>query len=214
MKTVAHGFTILKRYSSYETACWVLHNNGEGAIVEMPPYRKNEKPPFDKAEIFFKKNKLFPKYGLISHPHFDHCYSLPFFKNRFPETKFVAHKSFFRDSYIQFILRNIQAPRGRNWIMKGPQIFDIVFDGDLWQGDIGGEPIYVIHAPKHSPGDLLIIFKGAIITGDWYIGDLNDCNDLVRSSEKIASINKVMGIVHNLDYHIHMIFSAHGNHLF
>jgi hydroxyacylglutathione hydrolase len=93
-------------------------------------------------------------------------------------------------------------------------LFDQLFDGDFWRGYLGGEPIYLIHAPKHSPGDLLIIFKGAMITGDWYIGDLKDCNDLVHPMDKIRSVDRVMEIVRAMNYNIHMLFSAHGDCLY
>lgn len=216
MKHPADGFTIIKRYGKLKNACWILENNGEAAIVEMPPYSRGEKPPYDKAMAYFKKNRLFPKYALITHPHWDHCQTLPQFKNKFPQTRFVAHQSFLEDPFLRYMLRNlrIQNIHGGNWIIPGQNFFDFVFQNDFLQLDLGGEPLIVLHAPKHSYGDLLIIFKGAMITGDWYLGDLTDCNDLVNPRDKIISINRVMDTVKGLGYHIHMLFSGHGDALF
>jgi len=215
MNKPAEGFTILKRYGQLKTACWILENNGEAAIVEMPPFSKKEKPPYEKANAYFKKNKLFPKYGFLSHSHWDHSFTLPKFREVFPQTRFVTHESFMHDPFFSYyIVRNMRNARGRNWVMGGYRFFDDVFSGNLYTGDIGGEPVYLIHAPKHSYSDLLIVFRGAMITGDWYLGDLKDCNDLVDPRDKIASINRTIEIMRNLNYNIHMLFSAHGDSLF
>jgi len=209
------GITILKRYGPFKNACWVLHHNSEAAVVEMPPYhRGREKPPYDKLEVFLKKRKLYLKYGFLSHPHWDHCNTLPRFRAKFPQTYFVTHSSFMEDSYFKFVLQNVRSIWGRKRFMGSKRFFDVVFSGDIWTGNIGGEPVYLIHAPKHSPGDLLIIFRGAVITGDWYLGDLKDCNNLVSAEQKIRSIDRVIQIVRNLNYNVHMCFSGHGDHLF
>lgn len=214
MKTVAPGFTILKKYGRLKNACWILENNGEAAIVEMPPFTRDEKPPYKKARAYFKKNRLFPRYGLITHPHWDHCQTLPQFRNEFPQAHFVAHQSFLEDPFIRYILGNTRTARGNDWLMGGYRFFDQVFFEDFIQLSLGGEPLYLIHAPKHSYGDVLIIFRGGMITGDWFMGDLTDCNDLVNPQDKIQSINRVMDILRYLNYHVHMLFSGHGDCLF
>lgn len=214
MDEIADGITILKRYGQFKTACWVLHNNGEAAVVEMPPFLQKEKPPDKKAETFIKKNKLHLKYCMISHPHWDHCHSMPRFRNRFPQAEFVGHSSFLDDSYFRFVMRNLAFKRGHGFIHGGRMLFDYFIEGDFWTGYVGGEPLHVIYAPKHSYGDLMIIYKGAMITGDWFIGDLKDCNGLVKSRDKIISIDRVIKKVRQLNYHVHMLFSAHGDCLF
>ncbi len=215
MQEVAQGIVILNRYGPIKNACWILHNSGESAIVEFPPFkRKKETPPYIDAQKFILEKKLFPKYGFVTHPHWDHTFTLPHFRVKFPQTAFVCHKSFIEDPYIKFMKRNIRKIRHKNVKSSHFRFFDEVFESILWKGEIGGEPIYLIHAPKHSYGDVLIVFKGAMITGDWYIGDIIDCNDIVSKSDKINSINKVISTVQNLNYHIHMLFSAHGDHLF
>jgi glyoxylase-like metal-dependent hydrolase (beta-lactamase superfamily II) len=208
MKYIAEGFIILKRYGSFKNACWILYNNGEGAIVEMPHFKRSEKSPPDKAKIFFKKNKIYPKYAFVSHSHWDHCYSLPLFRGKFPHTCFLAHNSFFSDPYMKYVLRTMSDKNCKYGL------YDEVFYGDYWQGELGGEPIFIIYAPKHSYSDLMIIFRGAMITGDWYIGDIQDCNPLVKREDKIRSITKLQHIIHEMNYNVHMLFSAHGDSLF
>lgn len=207
MRVAADGIIMMNQYGRFRNACWVLHNGREAAVVEMPLYSKGrEKAPYMDAMRFMRNFRLYPKYAFLSHPHWDHCRTLPFFRRRFPGTHFVAHSSFF---YAPDSCVNVSRSQARRW-----NVFDTVFSGDFWQGNLGGEPVYVIHAPKHSYTDLLIIFKGAMITGDWYIGDLRDCTGLVKKADKVQSINKVMYIMNALEYGVHMLFSAHGNHLF
>lgn len=214
MKMVADGITILNQYGRFRNACWVLHNGNEAAVVEMPPYsRGRERAPHMDVLRFIRRNRLSLKYALLSHPHWDHCKTLLSFRQRFPRTPFVAHSSFFEmsDSVLAPRRGRMSPDEYRRMICR---IFQVIFSGDVWKGTIGGEPLYIIHAPKHSYTDLLIVFKGAMITGDWYIGDLRDCTALVSRQDKIASINKVIRIMKSLKYNIHMLFSAHGNHLF
>ncbi|MEQ8188879.1 MAG: MBL fold metallo-hydrolase [Candidatus Eremiobacterota bacterium] len=208
MKKIADGFVILKRYGELKNACWILYHNGEGAIVEMPPFKRREKPPYKKAKRFFQRFKIFPKYAFLSHTHWDHSNSLTLFRLEFPRTRFVAHTSFYKDPYMQFFIKNYKSTNGHNGL------FDEVFDGFCWAGELGGEPIFLIHAPKHSPSDLMVIFRGAMITGDWNIGDIRDCNNLVPVRQKLVSINNLEEIVSHLDYNIHMLFSGHGDCLF
>ena len=207
MKDLAEGITITDKYGQFSNACWVLQNGKEAAVVEMPHYRKGkERAPYMDVMRFVKNNRLLLKYALLSHPHWDHCYTLPFFRARFPKAHFVAHSSFFHTSDSCLTVRHNQE--------KLQSIFNIIFSGDMWQGTIGGEPVYVIHAPKHSYTDLMIVFRGAMITGDWYIGDIRDCTALVKKTDKKHSIARVKNIIKKLGYTVHMLFSAHGNHLF
>ena len=213
MKKVADGFTILKKYGPIKNACWILEHNGEAAIVETPPYKKGEKPPYQKAKIYCKKNKLFPKYVLLTHPHWDHCQTLPEFRVEFPQAQFIAHESFLRDHFFRYMIRNTRTRRGKSWLDEGKRFFDDVYFNDVYRCELGGEPLYLIHAPKHSYGDQMIVFRGAMITGDWYIGDLTDCNDLVDPGDKVNSINRLMQVISQLNYHVHMLFSGHGDSL-
>lgn len=213
MKNVADGFTILKKYGPIKNACWILENNGEAAIVETPPFKRGEKPPYEKADTYCKKNRLFPKYILLTHPHWDHCQTLPQFRATFPQAKLIAHESFLHDHFFRYMIRNTRVKGAHSSSSGSYRFFDDVYSGDFYRLELGGEPLFLIHAPKHSYGDQLIVFKGAMITGDWYIGDLKDCNDLVNPHDKVQSIDKVMNIVRGLDYHIHMLFSGHGDAL-
>jgi glyoxylase-like metal-dependent hydrolase (beta-lactamase superfamily II) len=214
MKQVAEGYTILKRYGPHKNACWVLENNGEAAVVDMPPYSAGERPPYQRAESYTRTRKLRLKYGLLSHSHRDHSLTLPYFRRWFPSTRFVGHRSLMDDRGMAWMLSRTPGFPFQDWADGRFTIFDELFDGQIWTGDLGGEPLHIIHAPKHSWSDQLIIFKGAMITGDWVVGDLRDCNAIVPTDVKLESIERVKDLVKSLNYHIHMLFSAHGDCLY
>ena len=212
MKQVAEGFTILKRYGRYGNACWILETNGEAAIVEMPMYSPGqETAPWERAESYTRRRKLHVKYAFLSHGHVDHCKTLPQFRLQFPDTTFVAHRSLVEDrQFLNIMARNPHMPL-EDWVSGRFRLFDELFDGPLWSGELGGEPVHLIHAPKHSYTDLLIVFRGAMITGDWFLGDLRDCNSIVKPPHKVASIENAARLVRGMRYHVHMLFSAHGD---
>jgi len=214
MKEACPGITILKRYGPYKNACWLLEAGNEAAVVEMPMFTATERPPYQRVEGYVRRRKSHLKYALLSHGHLDHCYSLPSFRRWFPHTHFVAHRSMVEDRhFIQLMARNPAMP-WNDWMEGRWHLFDELFDGLLWSGTLGGEPIHLIHAPKHSYTDHLIVFRGAMITGDWFLGDLRDCNAIVRPQDKVRAIQMATQAVSHLGYHVHMLFSAHGDCLF
>lgn len=213
MKAVAPGYTILKRYGRYKNACWVLQHGDEAAVVETPMFTSKEKPPYERLASYLRRRKLRLKYGLITHGHVDHCKSLPEFRINFPQTTFVTHRSMVQDQhFLKIMARNRHLPL-QAWNEGQFRLFDEIFDRPLWSGTLAGEPLHIIHAPKHSYTDQLIIFRGAMITGDWYLGDLRDCNAIVQPQHKIQAIDRTLGIVNSLNYKIHMMFSGHGDYL-
>jgi glyoxylase-like metal-dependent hydrolase (beta-lactamase superfamily II) len=208
MNEVAPGIVMIDRFGPLKTATWILYSKEEAAVVEMPPYSSEEEPPHEAVAAYVKTNRLKLKYAFLSHPHWDHCQTFPHYREEFRETCFIGHSSFFEDLYFLYMWGIV------NPLVRKKTAFDQLMQKDFWAGELNGEPLYAIHAPKHSPQDILIVFRGAMITGDWCVGDLKDCNDLVDKAEKVRSIDRVMETVKKLNYNIHMLFSVHGDCLF
>jgi hydroxyacylglutathione hydrolase len=77
--------------------------------------------------------------------------------------------------------------------------------------ELGGEPLWLIKAPKHSTSDVVIAFRGVAMTGDIELGMLESVNDEVPSRIKRKSMEWLKDFERRSDYHVHSIVSAHLN---
>lgn len=190
---VCPGIHLLGRYSPYKCGCWVLEHGGEAAILEMPPGQEGRAPAWDDADRFVRERGLEVRWLLLSHTHIDHTFGFPFFRRRFREARMLVHRSFLE------------------WYRRAA--FDDVFYADERELSLGGELLWLMHAPKHSPEDTLVFFRGAVCTGDWSLGAWPDCNPLVEADEKVASLERVRESLVRKDYRVHLAFSAHGDEI-
>lgn len=192
------GVLLMGRFEWFGTGCWLLHNNGEGAIVEMPPFNpQHQESPANKAYNVAKKRKIRIKYILCTHIHIDHFN---------PE---VA-----REMQAAFPTAEVHLQHGFD------AVADFMHNRYYFQNEsklsLGGEPLYLIHAPKHSWTDTHIIFKGVAITGDWELNTLKAAHDdkpkyRVPTDVKLASIDKMSRFEREYNYRINKVYSVHAN---
>jgi glyoxylase-like metal-dependent hydrolase (beta-lactamase superfamily II) len=198
---------MLGPYGPYRNAVWLLVNGDQAALVEMPPYRpRRDARPWQAARRCLREIGAELKYGLLSHAHVDHCQNLVCFRDAFPEALFVAHRS----QVESRLVARLAWSAGR----RPYDLFDSVFDGDIQVLELNGEPLILIHAPKHSESDQMILYRGTAITGDWFLGDLKDCNAIVDPRHKVWSIERVQHWLQRLDYRVERAFSGHGDCLY
>jgi glyoxylase-like metal-dependent hydrolase (beta-lactamase superfamily II) len=76
---------------------------------------------------------------------------------------------------------------------------------------LGGEPVWLIKAPKHSPSDVVTVFRGVAMTGDIELGTLESVNREVSRATKAASLDYLRAFPERTGYHVHTIVSAHLN---
>lgn len=76
---------------------------------------------------------------------------------------------------------------------------------------IGGEPLWLIKAPKHSMTDVVTVFRGIAMTGDIELGMLESVNDEVPLPTKRASMDRLRDFEERTGYHVHSTVSAHLN---
>ena len=77
--------------------------------------------------------------------------------------------------------------------------------------NLGGEPLWLIKAPKHSPSDTVAVFRGVAMTGDIELGTVDSGNGEVSPATKTASTDYLAGFEDRTGYHVHTIVSAHLN---
>jgi hydroxyacylglutathione hydrolase len=192
------GVLLMGRFEWFGTGCWLLTNNGEGAIVEMPPFNpSHQESPAIKAMNVCKKRKIKVKYLLCTHTHIDHFNAgmARQMQEAFPNAEVHLQRGF----------------EGVAGFMNNLYLFDQ--DSKL---DLGGEALYLVHAPKHSWTDTHIIFKGVAITGDWELNTLRASHDdkpnhRVPLDAKLAAIDKMSRFEHEYNYRIHKVYSVHAN---
>ncbi len=189
---------MLGRYEWFGTGCWLLEHNGEAAVVEMPPFNPiHQESPANKAFHVARKAKYRVKYLLCTHAHMDHFswQTAHQMQEAFPEAE-------------------IHVQRGFEPYMRGLSRVHF-FDHDSLL-TLGNEPLHLLHAPKHSWTDTMIIFRGVVISGDWELNTLKSAHDdkpryRVPDHVKLASIEKMQRFQAEKNYRIHKVFSVHAN---
>lgn len=76
---------------------------------------------------------------------------------------------------------------------------------------VGGEPLWLIKAPKHSPCDVVTVFRGVAMTGDIELGMLASVNDEVPEETRRKSMARLRDFQDRTGYRVHTIVSAHLN---
>ncbi len=183
------GVRLLGRFDWVGTGCWLLHHNGEAAVLEMPPPGRGEPSPADVAAEAAAGLRV--KFLLGTHAHQDHFSRDTFrrLRQRFPAATPVLHPGF-----------------GVSDAWRA--------DDDVWL-DVGGEPLVLVPAAKHSRTDTLVMWRGTCCTGDWELGTLAGCHDGTRwgvpDGEKRAGVGKMVGWCDRHNYRVNAVYSAHAN---
>ncbi len=180
-------------YGPFECACWLLEHDGEALVLEMPLPWEDEEAPWETVARFAAERGLNITAATVTHAHIDHAYGLPYFRLLLPEARFVALRA--------------------TALTYGEGLFDLVFEEGPLELSVGGEPLILLDAPKHSWEDVLVFFRGWMCSGDWSLGPYPDCNSIVPTAVKIETMEKVLEFVRRRPYHVHTISSAHGNEL-
>jgi hydroxyacylglutathione hydrolase len=192
------GVLLLGRFEWFGTGCWLLTHNGEGAILEMPPYKPEfQESPAKKAYNVCKKRKIHIKYLLCTHTHSDH-FNLK-----------TAYE-------MQFAFADAEIHMQRGFENLVNDLHKVHFFDNESTLRLGGEALHLIHAPKHSGTDTHVIFKGVAITGDWELNTLRSAHDdkpqhRVEADTKLQSIDKMACFEREYNYKIHKVFSVHAN---
>jgi glyoxylase-like metal-dependent hydrolase (beta-lactamase superfamily II) len=192
------GIYLLGQFNWFQTGCWLLVHQGESAILEMPPASLSGPKPVDVArDAVAELAAESVRYLLCTHRHLDHF-----------------SKGTFRDLRRAFPGAQPCLQRGFHGSLskeKGICYFD-----DLLKLDLAGEPLFLVHAPKHSRTDTMVIFRGTACTGDWELGTLRSVHDWTRfwavpRARKLEAISRMERFPAENNYCVHRVFSVHAN---
>lgn len=190
------GVYLVGRFGPLRTGCWLLVHGHEAAVLEMPPPRSGEPSPARAVAAALAGSPVRVTHLLCTHDHADHFATPTYhaFRRTFPDAVPHLHVGF----------------RRRLGHTYGARYFDR--EARL---AVGGEPLHLIHAPKHSGTDTLVVFRGTACTGDWELGMLKSVHDWagwgVPTDRKLESIARMERWPSEHGYHIHSVYSVHAN---
>jgi hydroxyacylglutathione hydrolase len=189
------GVNLLGQFNGLRAGCWLLVHGDTAAVLEMPPYDEDEPSPAEQAAAAAKSLNVTVRFLFCTHAHWDHfCEgTLEEMRHRFPAATICLQRGFAEDICNSDRIR---------W-----------FD-DLLELSLGGEPLFLIHAPKHSVTDTMVVFRGTICTGDWELRTIRSVHDSrsgITTQQKLSSINRLIDFVSSRNYRIHQLYSVHAN---
>lgn len=191
------GVFLVGRFNPFRTGCWLLVHNGEAAVLEMPPSGPGEPTPAEAVRAALSHCPgVKVTHLLCTHAHADHFATSTFhaLRTAFPDAEPCLHVGFRRKAGAEYGVR--------------------YFTGELRLA-IGGEPLFLVHAPKHSDTDTMVIFRGSVCTGDWELGMLRSVYDWagwgVPTEKKLESIARMEWWPGEHNYVIHRVYSVHAN---
>ncbi len=196
-RQVSPGITLILAENQI-CGTWLLVNGKACVIVETPPAfsDQNKEPPAELVLKYLQEAQIRPIGLILTHHHWDHLEGIKTYREKlkkFMPFPWICHHSVIK---IKPSLR---------------VFFDLVFREEIYELSVEGEPLFLIHAPKHSETDVLIVFRGAMITGDWWLGDGDPNPNKIPPMTSVESINRVLQFLKAKSYWVHSLFSVHGN---
>lgn len=216
---IAPGITLYGKYGEIKTGMWLLRHGSECMILEMPEVTEEDAAePWEQIGTLVEEEDLYLKFITATHAHEEHFNTFPDFYERFPYTPILVHKTFlsdFGDLEVEEIYSATDLEEGElpmktpSVEIEGVPIF--CFDEPVFETHLDGEPLYLIHAPKHSWSDVLVVFRGTIITPGWWIGAGDPNYHGIPAQTVHESITRLQRFVVEKNYTIHSLFSVHAN---
>jgi glyoxylase-like metal-dependent hydrolase (beta-lactamase superfamily II) len=173
------------------TNSYILASGGECLILD---------PGDDAARILQKvsDSQMKPRYVISTHGHFDHLLAAGKVSRELG-VPFCLHERD-RDTLTEFWgLASRYGATGK------PPVPDIYLKGDeSW--DIGGNRVYTIPTPGHTPGSISILAGSRLFTGDTlFNGSIGRTDIGGENHEMVASLRKIMSLPEHTE-----IFPGHG----
>nr|MDO8112985.1 hypothetical protein [Candidatus Sigynarchaeota archaeon] len=196
VREVAPGI-ILAMAEDQICGSWMLVNGKSCFVVETPPKADDgDTVPADLVGNYLKDHDLTPVGLTETHHHWDHTQGVDRYWDMladYPTFPWICHKSFL--------------DAAKNYTLY----FDTIFREEIYETSIGGEPLYLIHAPKHCVSDVMIVYRGTMITGDWWLGTGDPNWNHVPPEVSIASVDRILNFLQGKHYDVHRLFSVHAN---
>ncbi len=190
---------------------WLLSNQGEAMLLDMPFGRLEEVEAFDRIAETLRMQKLTLKYLTVSHLHLDHAAGLSTALDRFPEATFVYPAPWpvrVRESLGEWLRNRTNVGLQGVWTRQ-PQI---TYE-ESFQGELGGEPLLFFDAPYHSRTDQLVVFRGLALLPDWHLPEGDESLEQVKAPQEMVAqtLQRLRQIPQQHNYVVHSRTAVHGD---
>lgn len=129
---------------------------------------------------YIKQNRLKPKYIILTHEHFDHCWGVNELREHFPTAELVC--SMICSEAIQDKKKNYSVFHQQPGFALKPA--DIILDDVNWSISWNDYELRFLPAQGHSASGILLFFDKYIFTGDTLIKDIKTVTKLKTGSKE------------------------------
>jgi glyoxylase-like metal-dependent hydrolase (beta-lactamase superfamily II) len=182
--------------------CYLLYNMAVGReCIIVDPGSKSD----DVVVAFINNNNLIPKYIVLTHEHFDHCwgvnelverYHIPVVCSELCAECIKYEKrncSVFYDNKERFVITSKTiSVKSLNYVLP-----------------FGGSELRFFDSPGHTNASICIAVGQSLFTGDTLIKDLRTVTKLPTGS--VAKLQQTKDVLHGLQGKGYIVYPGHGD---
>lgn len=157
--------------------CFVLYDKAVGRdCIVVDPGSENNSQLYQ----YLEKEQLIPEFIVLTHEHFDHCWSVNELRDTFPMVKLVCSR--ICSDAIQSGKKNYSVFHQQPGFEIKPA--EIILDDMDWQLAWNGKEIKFYPAQGHSAAGIIFFIDNYVFTGDTLIKDIKTVTKLKTASKE------------------------------
>lgn len=157
--------------------CYMLYDKAVGReCIVVDPGSENNSHIYQ----YLEKEQLIPGYTILTHEHFDHCWGVNDFRDKYPKVKLVCSR--ICSDAIQSGKKNYSVFHQQPGFEIKPA--DIILDDIGWQLAWNGKEIKFYPAQGHSAAGIVFFIGNYVFTGDTLIKDIKTVTKLKTASKE------------------------------
>lgn len=157
--------------------CFVMFDKTVGSeCIVVDPGSENNSHLYQ----YLEKEQFIPEYVILTHEHFDHCWGVNDFRDRYPKVKLVCSR--ICSDAIQSGKKNYSVFHQQPGFEIEPA--DIILDDIGWQLVWDDEEIKFYPAQGHSAAGIIFFIGNWVFTGDTLVKDIKTVTKLKTASKE------------------------------
>ena len=194
---------VIKQIVNFPTTsnCYFVYDKsgGDGCII-VDPGSEDILEYID----FMKQEKLSPNYIFLTHEHFDHCWGVNDFRDKYPKVKLVCSR--ICSDAIQSGKKNYSVFHQQPGFEIKPA--DIILDDIGWRLAWNGQEIKFHSAQGHSAAGIVFFIGNYVFTGDTLIKDIKTVTKLKTASKE--KLKETLSLLEAEKGKAHVVCPGHG----